>query len=70
MIWERGTIGGSKSTRGVGVRTVSSGEEAAKTLAELGRDLAKISSIRECNCLLSSDIGNEAWDPSLSRFMV
>ena len=70
MIWERGTIGGSEASRGVSVGTVSSGEEAPETLANFGRDLAKISSIRECNCLLSSDIGNEAWDPSLSRFMV
>ena len=70
MIWERGTIGGSESTRCVSVGTVSSGEEGTETLAELGRDLAKISSIQECNCLLSSDLGNEACDPSLSRFMV
>ena len=65
MIWERGTIGGSKSTRGVGVGTISSGEEGTETLAELGRDLAKISSIPVCNYLSSSDLGNAAWDPSL-----
>ena len=53
MIWERGTIGGCESTRGVAVAAVSSGEEATETLDELGRDLANISSIRECNCLLS-----------------
>ncbi|KAG5586330.1 hypothetical protein H5410_046764 [Solanum commersonii] len=62
-----GSIGGTGATGGVGAGTESTGVDTGGTLAESGRDLARILACRDCREWSFSVSKNVVWGPSLTE---